>query len=66
MLVLLFYCFSYNPMDYYHSNPELKLCLDQIRGGYFSPNDPSSFHGLVDNLLHHDRYGLILVLLNEM
>lgn len=50
---------GYRPMDYYHSNPELKLCLDQIRGGYFSPNEPTAFHFLVDHLLHHDRFCLM-------
>ncbi|XP_014666944.1 PREDICTED: glycogen phosphorylase-like isoform X2 [Priapulus caudatus] len=50
---------NYNPMDYYNSNPELKLCLDQIRGGYFSPNDPCSFHNLVDTVLYNDRFCLM-------
>ncbi|CAH1791854.1 unnamed protein product [Owenia fusiformis] len=50
---------GYNPSDYYNSIPELKTCLDQIRGGFFSPNEPNLFADLVNKLLHDDRFALL-------
>jgi starch phosphorylase len=32
--------------------PELKLAIDQIQGGFFSPEDPNLFHDIADNLLN--------------
>lgn len=43
---------GYNPREYYERNDELKLALDQIQGGFYSPNDPNLFHDIVDVLLH--------------
>ncbi len=48
-------CFSYNARDYYEKNPELKQCIDQIAGGYFSPEDPNLFKDIANSLLYHDR-----------
>lgn len=50
---------GYNAMDYYNANKELKLCIDQIRDGYFSPENPDEFKDLVDVLLKHDRFFLL-------
>jgi len=47
---------GYDALEYYNKNPELKLAIDQIKGGYYSPNNPSEFQGLVDILLKWDRF----------
>jgi starch phosphorylase len=44
--------FSYNPREFYEKNSELKLALDQIQGGFYSPEDPNLFHDIVDVLLN--------------
>ena len=56
------YCsFSrYDPYVFYNRNPELKLALDQIRNGFFSPSNPTVFHDIADVMLKHDRYGFFL------
>ena len=46
---------GYDAKEYYNKNPELKLAIDQIQGGYYSPNNPSEFQDLVDILLKWDR-----------
>ena len=46
----------YNPRTYYESNAELKRALDQIKSGFFSPDDPNLFTGMIDGLLNHDTY----------
>ncbi|XP_035207483.1 glycogen phosphorylase-like isoform X2 [Stegodyphus dumicola] len=47
---------GYNAMDYYEKNPELKRCIDQIKCGYYSPNNVDQFKDLVDVLLKYDRF----------
>jgi glycogen phosphorylase len=47
---------GYSPMEYYHSNAELKLAIDRISSGFFSNGDPTIFRSLVDNLLYSDPY----------
>jgi starch phosphorylase len=43
---------GYRPRQVYEENPELRMALDQIRTGFFSPDDPlrfaDIFHTLVD------------------
>jgi starch phosphorylase len=43
---------GYRPRQLYEENPELRMALDQIRTGFFSPDDPlrfsDIFHTLVD------------------
>lgn len=43
---------GYRPRQLYEENPELRMALDQIRTGFFSPDDPlrfsEIFHTLVD------------------
>jgi len=51
---------GYNPREYYDRNPELKLVLDQIQGGFFSPEDPNLFHDIVDSLLNHGDHYMLL------
>lgn len=50
---------GYNALDYYNQNLEIKQCIDQIAGGFFSPQNPSEFQHLVDILLKHDQYFLL-------
>jgi len=51
---------GYNPYYYYESNPELKRVLDQISGGFFSPENPDLFKPVTDSLLSHgDNYMLL-------
>lgn len=47
--------FSYDAMSYYNRIPELKQAVDQISGGFFSPDHPGLFKDLVNMLMHHDR-----------
>ncbi len=42
----------YNPREFYERNAELKLALDQIQGGFYSPEDPNLFHDIIDTLLN--------------
>ncbi len=47
---------GYDPRPYYENNPELKLAIDMIAGGFFSRTNPHLFRPVVDGLLHHDQY----------
>jgi len=51
---------GYNPWDYYHADPELKLVLDQIAEGAFSPGQPDLFKPLVHALLYQGDPYLLL------
>ena len=51
---------GYNPQTYYHANPELKRALDQIRDGFFSPEDKNLFHPIINALLHEGDYFMVL------
>ena len=51
---------GYRPADYYHANGELRQAIDMIASGYFSPEEPDRFKGLVDNLLAHGDHYLLL------
>jgi len=51
---------GYDPLDFYHRNPELRRVLDQIRRGYFSKDQPDLFKPITDTLLHGgDNYLLL-------
>lgn len=50
---------GYRPREYYERNPELRLALDQIRDGYFSPENPNLFHDIYNSLIHDDKYCLL-------
>ena len=51
---------GYNPWEYYHANEELKLALDMITSGYFSPEQTNRFKPVIDNLtLGGDHYLLL-------
>ncbi|TRY66671.1 hypothetical protein DNTS_008002 [Danionella cerebrum] len=47
---------GYDAMEYYNRIPELKLVMDQISGGFFSPDQPDQFKDIVNMLMHHDRF----------
>jgi len=51
---------GYNPLEYYEGIPELKKAIDLIAGGYFSPQNPELFKPIVDALLYHGDYYLLL------
>lgn len=51
---------GYHPRDIYESNPELKLALDQIRSGHFSPNEPGRFQSIYDALVNFGDHYLLL------
>lgn len=50
---------GYNPRHYYETDPELKLALDEIAGGFFSHGNRDVFQPLIDNLLNYDPYMLL-------
>jgi len=51
---------GYNPREYYSRQPELKLALDMIAGGAFSPGNADLFKPIVDALLNQgDQYLLL-------
>jgi len=47
---------GYNAWDYYHSNDELRQCIDQIDSGFFSPDNPDMFKDLHNSIMNHDRF----------
>lgn len=51
---------GYNPWEIYESSLELKKTLDMIATGYFCPDNPGLFRPIVDSLLVHGDYYLIL------
>lgn len=50
---------GYNAYDYYNRNADIKQCIDQIQGGFFSPGNPNEFKGIADILLKYDGYFLL-------
>lgn len=50
---------GYNAYDYYNRNADIKQCIDQIQGGFFSPGNPNEFKGIADILLKWDGYYLL-------
>src|SRR5713226_7881654 len=51
---------DYQPRRIYEKNVELKLALDQIRDGYFSPDDPGRFQSIFDLLVNWGDHYLLL------
>jgi starch phosphorylase len=51
---------GYDPLSYYHGNPELKQALDMISAGFFCPGEPSRYQPIVDSLLKHGDHFLLL------
>jgi starch phosphorylase len=51
---------GYNPRSYYERDAELKRVLDMIGANAFCPNDPGLFGPILDMLLNHGDYFLVL------
>ena len=51
---------GYEPQTFYNANPELKRALDMISDGYFSPDEPDRYRGIVDSLLHGGDHYMLL------
>jgi starch phosphorylase len=51
---------AYDPRRYYQEDPELKMALDMIGSGFFSPQDPHLFEPIIRALLDHGDYYLLL------
>ncbi|XP_060896451.1 glycogen phosphorylase, brain form [Labrus mixtus] len=47
---------GYNAREYYERLPALKLAMDQIQSGFFSPTQPELFKDLINMLMNHDRF----------
>ncbi|XP_061854331.1 glycogen phosphorylase, liver form [Colius striatus] len=47
---------GYNAQEFYERLPELKQAIDQIKSGFFSPNEPDLFKDVINMLFHHDRF----------
>jgi starch phosphorylase len=51
---------GYDNWSHYHGNAELKQVIDQIRDGFWSPEEPNLFHPIVNALLDGGDYYMIL------
>ena len=51
---------GYDPMTYYRGNLELRKTIDRISSGHFSNGDRLLFKPIVDSLLYHDEYLLLV------
>jgi starch phosphorylase len=50
---------GYRPREHYERDEELRLALDRIGSGFYSPEDPGLFRPLVDSLLESDPFLLL-------
>ncbi|MDO5103097.1 MAG: glycogen/starch/alpha-glucan phosphorylase [Lautropia sp.] len=50
---------GYDPARYYEENPALRQVIDQIAGGFWSPDDQGRFRPITESLLRHDEYLLL-------
>lgn len=46
----------FNSNDILNRNAELKKCIEQIRSGYFCPQNPNEFKEIMDDVLKNDEY----------
>ena len=51
----------YNPWEYYQQHAELRRALDQIRDGFFSPEDRDLFRDIIETLLGNGRDNYLLL-----
>jgi glycogen phosphorylase len=51
---------GYRPREIYESNPELRMALDQIRTGFFSPDDPRRFSDIFHTLVDWGDHYMVL------
>ncbi|XP_073729573.1 glycogen phosphorylase, liver form [Misgurnus anguillicaudatus] len=47
---------GYDALKYYQSLPELKQAMDQIKSGFYSPQQPEMFSDIINMLFYHDRF----------
>ncbi|TVQ36488.1 MAG: glycogen/starch/alpha-glucan phosphorylase [Spirochaetaceae bacterium] len=47
---------SYNPWQWYQSNPEIRAAIDLISSGYFNVNEPGIFDPLLQSLFPNGDY----------
>lgn len=52
--------YGHNPHDYYDSDPELRMAIDQIRDDFFCPEEPGLFQPVVDALLYQGDYFMVM------
>ena len=50
---------GYRPRERYEQDEELRLVLDRIASGFYSPEEPALFRPLVDSLLDEDPFLLL-------
>lgn len=50
---------SYNPVEYYNEDTELRAALDAIAMGQFSGGNRETFRPIIDSLLNFDEYLLL-------
>ena len=50
---------GYRPRERYEQDEELRLVLDRIGSGFYSPQEPALFRPLVDSLLEQDPFRLL-------
>ena len=51
---------GYNPWEFYNANAELKQVVDQIRSGFFSPEQPDLFQPIGNTLLDGSDYYMLM------
>jgi starch phosphorylase len=51
---------GYNSLTYYNGNGELKKAVDQIKDGFFSPEEAGLFHPITNALLNENDYYMVL------
>ncbi len=51
---------GYNPRDFYERIPELQQVLNQVRDGFFEPDEPELFHPIIRSLLDEGDYFMVL------
>jgi len=51
---------GYDPNDFYNKDAELKLAIDQIKEGFFSPEEANLFHDLVESITSGGDYFMVL------
>lgn len=51
---------GYDPRLHYQNNTELKQAIDMIGSGYFSPSEPTLFQPIINSLLEHGDYYMVL------
>ncbi len=51
---------GYSSWDHYNADESLKEVIDQIRDGFYSPEDPGLFHQITNALLDGNDYFLVM------